>query len=149
MEGIVEVFQIKDGCWDKVYEESNMVVHGGKVACADIFSHVPYEFSDGTTPLASSVYQSVSNYTIQSITLGAGSKTMTKRDSRHAVTKANDMFLLLEVLGYTRLQQRLPNAHGLLVFSCQRKFHLLYFSKPLFSNMGMLTSGRLMRMEAL
>ena len=92
MEGIVEVFQIKDGSWDKIHEESNMVVHHGKVACADIFTHVPYELSDGSTPLASSVYQSVSNYTIQSITLGAGSKTMTKRDSRHAVTKANDMW---------------------------------------------------------
>jgi len=90
MEGIVEVFQIKDGCWDKTYEESNMVVHSGKVACADIFTHVPYEASDGTTPDASSVYQSVSNYTIQSITLGAGTKTMAGRDARHLLTKDND-----------------------------------------------------------
>ena len=91
MEGIVEIFELKEDGWGKIYEDPNMVVHGGKTACVDIFTHVPYEFSDGTTPDASSVYQSVSNYTIQSMTLGAGTRTMAKRDSRHAVVKENDL----------------------------------------------------------
>ena len=91
MKGVVEVFQVKDGCWSKTYEDHNLVVHGGKVACADIFTHLPLEKEDGTTPLAESAVQSVSNYTIHSLTLGAGSRTLSKRDSRHAVVYENDI----------------------------------------------------------
>ena len=90
MKGVVEVFQVKNGCWDKTYEEGNMVVHGGKVACADIFTHLPLEREDGSTPLTSTPVQSVSNYTINSLTLGAGKRTLNKRDSRHAVKYLND-----------------------------------------------------------
>ena len=102
MQGIVEVFQIKDGCWDKTYEDSNVVVHGGKAACADIFTHLPFQSEDGIS-MAGSAVQSVSNYTIQSITLGAGTRTMTKRDSRHGVVKNND----LDGNGSTQLHQYL------------------------------------------
>ena len=92
MKGIVEVFQVKNGCWDKTYEDDNMVVHGGKTSCADIFTHLPLEREDGTYPLTDTAVESVSNYTINSLTLGSGQRTLSKRDSRHGVRYLNDMW---------------------------------------------------------
>lgn len=92
MKGIVEVFQVKNGCWNKTYEDDNMVVHGGKTSCADIFTHLPLEREDGTYPLTDTAVESVSNYTINSLTLGAGQKTLSKRDSRHGVKYLNDLW---------------------------------------------------------
>lgn len=87
MIGTVEVFSVNGNKWEKVYEDNNLVVHGGRKALADIFTYVPAP--SGVITSDFETYYAVSNFTVQSMTLGAGTNRMKYRDSRHGVISHN------------------------------------------------------------
>ena len=103
MKGTVEVYSVNGDKWDKIYEENNLVVHGGRKAIADIFSFVPAPSGLMTEDFASGAEMyAVSNFTIQSMTLGAGTNTLKYSDSRHGVTQhSNKGTQFLDVSGRT------------------------------------------------
>jgi len=86
MKGTVEVYSVNGSKWDKIYQEDNLVVHGGRTAIADIFTYTPPPLGviTGDFDSHASMY-AVSNFTVQSMTLGAGTNTLKYRDSRHGV----------------------------------------------------------------
>ena len=77
MKGTVEVYSVNGSKWDKIYQEDNLVVHGGRTAIADIFTYTPPPSGviTGDFDSHASMY-AVSNFTVQSMTLGAGTNTL-------------------------------------------------------------------------